>query len=549
MVANEGQFGDDGDLGCAVRSTVALFLLLSACKPEEDAPPADPFPAADAWGPTTGPGGPTRTFTEAELFTSCGWLQGDAAHESDHHNLVVMYDGYLVMPWAPEDGPFRMPRTEGAPLPSPFAPGEEPLPDGIYGGGITLYDISDPCSPVKVGEAWSPWMRETHAMGFETVDGCDYMAVDYLDLDGTGGVGFWDITDRAAPFWASQVAVPNHKYPDSYTRLTLSNFWQGRYVYAPTSVLGVAVVDAADPLHPTIAGNILFDGPMTVGMFHMWGNRAMASSAGVSRVVLLDTSDPLVPQPILGGDFNTYDSAGALTAFYFSNVGVNYGLFARSTRGGGPVVYDLTNMSPPTFVSNVTTEGGDGGYIFQHNDFLFQGDSNFGSVYDFADPTAPTEIGRIFMKGDLDTVTPLGNVAFVSVDEKGNPGQATGVFPWSTELDTTAPMAGMTSPEDGAKGQALTSRVGVVFDEMIEPRSAFTGSFRVADPDGQPVPGVYNVQENIVNFSPDEPLLPGSKYTVTLKAGGLVDYSGNALAADVSFSFTTVGSAPVTETP
>ena len=140
-----------------MRWTVACFLLFSACKPDEEpTPPADPFPAADAWGPLTGPGGPKRTFTQEELFTPCGWLQGDAARESDHHNLVVMYDGYMVMPWAPEDGPFRMPRVEGAPVPSPFAPGEVPLPDGVYGGGITLYDVSDPCAPVKVGEAWSP---------------------------------------------------------------------------------------------------------------------------------------------------------------------------------------------------------------------------------------------------------------------------------------------------------------------------------------------------------------------------------------------------------
>jgi hypothetical protein len=489
-----------------------LPLLCSACGSPTVLP--SPFPEPDAWRDTTGPGGPARTFTEEELFVPCAFLTG-GPEDIDHHNLVVMFDGHLILPWAPEDG----------------------------GGGLTLFDVSDPCAPVKVGEAYSPWMRESHALGISEIDGRTYVAVDYLvdEPEGAGGIAFWEITDPTSPTWVGGLTLPGHDYPDSYTRLTLSVTWQGDYLFASTAVLGVFVIDASNPHDPQIVDTITFDGivPHLVGSFHVWGNTAMASAAGLFRTVLVDVSDPLNAVAIPGGDFEVSTPDGDPVPYYFSNLGLHHGLFARSDDGGGPVVYDLTDPSAPTLLGGVHTADGDGGYIFQHEDRLFVGDSNFGSLYDFTDPAAPTEIGRFQLKGDLDTVTPVGNVAVVSVDEKGDAGQSSAVMPWRTEPDTRGPISGMTSPVDGARFQALTSRVGVVFDEMIEPKSAFTGSFRVTTSRGEPVAGRYNVQENVVNFTPDALLLPDTTYVVHLPAGGLSDISGNAVTTDRTWVFTT----------
>ena len=52
--------------------------------------------------------------------------------------LVIPYRGLLVMPWAPEWGQ----------------------------GGLSLFDVSDPCDPQKVGEGFHERMRESHAVGF-----------------------------------------------------------------------------------------------------------------------------------------------------------------------------------------------------------------------------------------------------------------------------------------------------------------------------------------------------------------------------------------------
>lgn len=485
-----------------------MFALLLACA-ELPSVPLD-VPAPDAWT-REGPGVPATSFTEAQLFSSCAWLTG-GPEDIDHHNLVVMVDGWLLMPWAPEDG----------------------------GGGLTFFDISDPCNPVKVGEGYDPRMRESHTVGLHLGER-RYAAVDYLEPDGSGGVGIWDITDVTAPRWVSQIAIPRHTYPDSYTRLTLSVFWQGPYIYASTTGLGVHIIDASDPLDPQLAGQITFEGPHIVGSFHLWGNTAMAASAGLSRTVMMDVSDPLAATVLPGGDFNTVDPDGAWRPYYFSSLGSHYGLFARSKDGGGPMVYDLSDPSNPTSLSRYRTPEGDGGYIFQHNDHLFVGDSAFGNVYDFSDPAAPTPTGTFLLQGDLDTVTPVGHLAVVSVDEKGNAGQSSAVVPWSTEPDTTPPSAGMTSPRHGETFVATTGRVGVVFDEMIEPVSVFAGSFYVVDERRRVVEGTYNVQENVINFTPAAPWEEETAYTVFLPAGGVADISGNRLQEDVVLRFSTGG--------
>ncbi len=559
-----------------MRRWLAWMVGASACVADpvtdevdtDSVPEPHVWPEPSAWGPRTGPGVGAVTFTEEQLWQPCANLQGDPLRSADHHNLVAMVDGYVLMPWAPEDGVHRYawnPETDGGPTPTPESPGTLATKPGVFGGGITFWDFSEPCAPTKVGEAWSPWMRESHTLGFSRVGDRTYLAVDFLGYpsetpgteggppvkgDAIGGVGFWDITDPTAPFWASQVALPGHTYPDSYTRLTLSTFWQGPYVFASTAFRGIFVVDARDPLNPFVVDldpstEDVID-PITfplapVGSFHVWGNRAMASSAGVSKTGLFDVSDPLSPFLAFEGEFYTQDLEGDDAPYYFANLGADHALFARKESGGGPVVYDISEPDQaPVFVGQAISADGDGGYVFQHGNVLFQGESNFGALYDFTDPALPVEIGRVDLPGDVDTITPLGHLIIASVDEGGVAGEATKVFPWTTAPDAQPPRAGMRSPEDGATAVPITSRVGVVFDEMIEPVSAFEGSFRVASADDlQAVPGSFNVQENIVNFTPDAPLRPGVTYTVELPADGLIDLAGNPLAEAVMWSFET----------
>ena len=77
------------------------------------------------------------------------------------------------------------------------------------------------------------------------------------------------------------------------------------------------------------------------------------------------------------------------------------------------------------------------------------------------------------------------------------------------------------------------------FDEMIEPVSAFAGSFQVWDDAGTILEGTFNVAENVVNFTPATPLEADTAYNVRIPANGLVDYNGNPVAEDFVFRFST----------
>ncbi|HHO52914.1 MAG TPA: hypothetical protein ENK18_19075 [Deltaproteobacteria bacterium] len=489
------------------------ILLGAACTPQ--GPPvawSAAFPPPDAFEPPSGPGGPAQSYTEDELFSACGAIEGGPG-DAEHHNLLVMYDGYLLHPWAPEDG----------------------------GGGISFLDASDPCDPVVVGQAWSDRMRETHTMALGEADGREYLAVDYLEPDtyDVGGVGFFDVTDRTAPIWVSQLATPNFYYPDSYLRVTFSNTWQGSIVYVSAAFNGIHIVDVSDPVAPVLLDTVTFDQPTMVGSFTVIGNLGVVGGAGTPRVVLMDVSDPLAPTPIPGGTFDTSNEEGDLQKHYFSSVSGRYGLYTRQANGGGPIVYDLSDPTQPTWVGEAFTEGGDGAYVYRQGDRLFQGDSAFGVVWDFSDPTQPTELARLEVSGDLDTMSPIGNVVVVSVDSGGDPGLASTVFPHRTEPDRQGPRGELVSPMDGATHQATTSRIGVSFDEWIERASVFEGSMRVADEHGVPVEGTFNVSEAIVNFTPAEPLQPDTTYFVSIPAGGITDISGNPTPTELSWRFST----------
>ncbi|MEC7525665.1 MAG: Ig-like domain-containing protein [Myxococcota bacterium] len=530
-----------------MRRLALCSLLLVACdggptsdagpEPEPDAGPVDagpgdagppvvdlcdptaapgPFPAPDAWTPNAGPGGPRVTFEESALYTNCAFLDGGELDTSDHHNLVTMYDGYLLMPWAPEYG----------------------------AGGLTFWEFDDPCEPTVVGSGHSPNMRETHAIGFSQLDG-RWAVVDQLGLaltEGRGGIQFWDISDPTAPTAVRDLELPGFVYPDAYARVTLSVFWQVPYVYVAGADNGVYVVDAANPLQPRFVGQYVFDPILRVGQVQVVGNLLIATAAEGPRTVILDVSDPEDPQPRPGGDFLAMDGEGRPREAYFTNLVGGHVYYANKDGGGGLVVYDVRDPSAPRYAGDHISDG-NGGYVFVQHDLAFVGESSFAAIYDVSDLSNITEVTRLDLEGDLDTVTPIGNVAVLSVDDDANPDEGSAVAPFAREPDARGPSVVWTWPADGATGLRTTSRVGLSLDELIDVRSAHEGSVRLyrsgGDPDAGRVPAVVSAQEAIVNVHPRCALEPDTEYTVEVMAGGIVDFNGNAVAETTSFTFTT----------
>ena len=481
----------------------------------------DPYPEPGEFPPNNGPGGPTQEFTAEQVGVECGVLDGGMpgdvgdgeVHDTfDHHNLVQMFDGYLVLPWAPEFG---------------------------LNAGVTWFDFSDACAPVAVASVQSDEMRESHSLGFANLNERWYMVTDQMTaLLGGGGVLFWDVTDPMDIKVVSRLELPGFLYPDAYQRVTLAVFWQTPWLYVAGADNGIYVIDASDPLAPVLVNQYKFAPTLRVGQVQVIGNLLMASAAEGKRTALLNVGKPDFPQPIAGGEFAIERES------YFSNVGGGYALYAPKEGGGGLIVWDIHDPGKPKPVADYSS-GGNGGYVFVKDELAFVGESSFANVYDISDIAAPVEVMQMNLVGDLDTVTPIANVAVLSVDDKADKDRGSIVVPFQAAADTTPPKVTWVYPQDGAEGLAVFSRVGVTFSEFVDVKSAWAGSVRVyetgTDPALTRVDGHVSTQENIVNFSPKQMLRPGVSYTLEIPAGGVRDYSGNVIAEAFTSTFKTAG--------
>jgi len=203
-------------------------------------------------------------------------------------------------------------------------------------------------------------------------------------------------------------------------------------------------------------------------------------------------------------------------------------------------MYDVSDPTDPTYVTDFLSDG-NGGYVFYDEGFVFVGESSVGRVYDARDTSAVSLVGEVHLPGDLDTLTPFGNVVVASVDDEAEDDIASMVYPWTEAPDATPPEVLRIRPVDGATGVSPRVRVGVGFNEFIEPSSVFAGSIRLWDSSGAPVDGWGSGQETIASLSPKDDLIPGETYTVEVMAGGIRDINGNALAETITSTFTVAG--------
>ena len=112
-------------------------------------------------------------------------------------------------------------------------------------------------------------------------------------------------------------------------------------------------------------------------------------------------------------------------------------------------------------------------------------------------------------------------------------------MPWSTEPDTTGPSVLRTVPADGDVGVSTSTRIGVNFNEFIDPASVQPGTVRLYAAGEVPVLGWGSGQEGIASYTPHEPLEPDTTYTFVVAADGITDLNGNPVTDDVEFSFQT----------
>jgi hypothetical protein len=113
--------------------------------------------------------------------------------------------------------------------------------------------------------------------------------------------------------------------------------------------------------------------------------------------------------------------------------------------------------------------------------------------------------------------------------------------------DTTPPTVTAMSPAGGSTAVAVNAAVTISFSEALNASTVNASTVFLRDASNAVVAAAiaYDSSTNKVTLTPSGPLANSATYTVVVKSGaaGVKDVAGNALASDVTSSFTTV--APV----
>ncbi len=111
-------------------------------------------------------------------------------------------------------------------------------------------------------------------------------------------------------------------------------------------------------------------------------------------------------------------------------------------------------------------------------------------------------------------------------------------------VDTTAPTVTGFSPGTGAANVATSTTVTVTFSEAMDASTIDSTTVRLLDGATPVAASVsYNASTNTATLTPAAALANSTAYTITVigGAGGVKDTAGNALAANATSAFTTIG--------
>ncbi|MET1081621.1 MAG: DUF4082 domain-containing protein, partial [Burkholderiales bacterium] len=157
---------------------------------------------------------------------------------------------------------------------------------------------------------------------------------------------------------------------------------------------------------------------------------------------------------------------------------------------------------------------------------------------------------RSVSAGVVSAVTRNGsNVAYQLVTIKGIEYAAfpalAGAYIVTYTPDASGPTVTARSPAVGATNVAVGTSVTATFSEALDPATVNTSTFELRNPGGALVAATvsWNAATLTATLTPGAPLTASSTYTATLRGGAtdprIKDPAGNALASNVTWSFTT----------
>ncbi len=129
-----------------------------------------------------------------------------------------------------------------------------------------------------------------------------------------------------------------------------------------------------------------------------------------------------------------------------------------------------------------------------------------------------------------------------ATDLAGNPLAADFVWTFTTGpgTDSTAPTVTSMSPASAATAVPTNAGINATFSKAMDPATVTPATFTLSGPGPTAVAGkvTYDVADQIATFTPTSALATSTLYTATVTTGAQ-DLAGNAIASDVTWSFTT----------
>ena len=444
--------------------------------------------AAPAYAQTLGGGIPKVTFTAAEVGKRVCRFQG----LTERVPKGMMFQGYLV----------------------------------IFSNRcnrIDVMDIADPRAPTTVKTFTFGGQGDDH-----TIPTAGTMMMD-------GGT-LLDLKDPANP---KVVGTNAGFYGSVWPAFQWPYFYSTRsYDDASARSSPMYIVDYSQPGKGKIVKQVGVQGILgfTTGSTQVIGNILVVTSGDqFSGVSTWDLQDPENPKLL--------DAVKTGPGMYTSQM---YGKYLVTSGPQNEGTVGFFDISDPTAINMEWSEtvAGMGDYAGFQNGFMFGGKINNGEFVKYDIKARKTVLHAIMPdKHTSRYVYPMGNMLWVGdAGRDGNNGSAneSNLFVHQARPDSIPPSVMLVNPANGEPRLATTARIGIDFDEEIDNRTLTAENISVhVKGSNAPVAGVYGHTMGVVNFTPDQPLLANTTYEVVVRAGGVKDWTGNAITGEYGFRFST----------
>lgn len=395
---------------------------------------------------------------------------------------------------------------------------------------VRSWDLADPSNPVELA---------THGRTRMPINAHGYLkSGDYLMIGpNASDDGPWSF--RANGPVGALERVPFPQLDCISSRGCLFQPWYvGRTFWSYNQVAGQATLEKP-------RGNVLGSWDH-LGMTGVIGHPILlgdllifASDQSRTGVATYDVSDPT--NPVLLDVLNTGGPGGYWPEVWGGD-GKLYVVFPYRRVGNGIRIVDATDPTDLRFVTDRHLPGAQAMYVQFQDHYAFMGDHKvdlrtFDSVLflDGANTVRPDGKGVGIDTSQL--ALPLGNLLVT-----GGSGRNQGMAVWAHQAapDTLGPSVGFHIPQAGRTHYPVDAPISLLIHETLETPTIVNGATFIVRPvDGAAITGRLTFSFNdVLTFTPDQPLALDTTYEVVLPGGGIEDVAGNGMLA-YSFTFST----------